>query len=141
MTFEPSDESSQRLCSAVPIVNDMIALEPDEQFSVTLATATPVGRFDNNETCITIIDDDGKYMHINYNIYQQDTVVSYNYHFLSQTVPEFNLPPLNIVVPEDTSEVEVCITLNGSLASNVAVTAETGSKSGASDQATGGVII
>ena len=71
MTFEPSDESSQRLCSAVPIVNDMIALEPDEQFSVTLATATPVGRFDNNETCITIIDDDGKYMHINYIVYQQ----------------------------------------------------------------------
>ena len=48
---------------------------------------------------------------------------------------------MNIVVPEDTSEVEVCITLNGSLASNVAVTAETGSKSGASDQATGDVII
>ena len=64
-----------------------------------------------------------------------------NYHIFAQTVPEFNLTPLNIVVPENVSEVEVCITLNGSLASNVTVTAETGSKSGASDQATGGVII
>ena len=57
------------------------------------------------------------------------------------TVPEFSLTPLNTVVPENISDVEVCIVLNGSLASNVVVTAETGPKSGASDQATGDVII
>ena len=66
MTFEPRNSSLQELCANVSIINDMTALEPDEQFSVTLTTATPVGRFGNDETCITIVDDDGEYMHINY---------------------------------------------------------------------------
>ena len=57
--------------------------------------------------------------------------------FYPQTVPEFNLVPENIRVVENDAEVEVCIILVGTLARNVVVTAETGPKSGALNQASG----
>ena len=56
VTFESCD--SQEICGSVPIINDTIANELNEQFSVTLISAIPEGRFGDNETCITIIDDD-----------------------------------------------------------------------------------
>ena len=62
MTFTPSDEgTTQRLCSSVPIINDTIGNEPNEEFSVILeSTMPPGGSFGDKESCITIIDDDGK---------------------------------------------------------------------------------
>ena len=62
VTFTPSDEGTTRsLCGSVPIINDMIGNEPDEEFSVTLvSTMPPGGSFGDRESCITIIDDDGE---------------------------------------------------------------------------------
>lgn len=57
--------------------------------------------------------------------------------FYPQTVPEFNLVPEDITVVENDIEVEVCVVSIGTLARNVVITAETGPKSGALDQATG----
>ena len=60
VTFEPSDESTQTLCGVVPIINDTIPNEPDEQFAVRLIRADPLGNLVGEETCVTIVDDDGK---------------------------------------------------------------------------------
>ena len=62
LTFEPSDEgTTQRMCGDVPILDDMIGNEPDEEFSVTLVSTDPSGaRFGDRESCITIMDDDGE---------------------------------------------------------------------------------
>ena len=57
--------------------------------------------------------------------------------FYPQTVLEFNLVPEDITVVENDTEVEVCVVSTGTLARNVVITAETGPKSGALDQATG----
>jgi hypothetical protein len=62
VTFMPSDEgTTQELCGIVPINNDMIGNEPNEEFSVTLVSSDPPGaKFGDKESCITIIDDDGE---------------------------------------------------------------------------------
>ena len=53
------------------------------------------------------------------------------------TVPEFNIGPPMVNVTEPEGMVEVCITTNSPLARNIVVTAVTGPKSGAANQATG----
>ena len=61
MTFRPSDDgSTQELCGYVPIIDDYIGNEPDEEFSVTLVSASPYGDFGDSESCITITDNDGE---------------------------------------------------------------------------------
>ena len=59
LTFTPT-EILQIICTTIPIINDMISNEPDEQFSVTLTSASPVGTFGEQTACVTIIDDDRK---------------------------------------------------------------------------------
>ena len=54
------DEASQMMCGRIQIIDDLLAYEPDEQFSVSLVSATPTGVFGSNETCITIMDNDGE---------------------------------------------------------------------------------
>ena len=63
VTFQASGDvpgSTQRLCGSVPIIDDMVGNEPNEEFSVTLISASPDGRFGDKESCITIIDDDSE---------------------------------------------------------------------------------
>ena len=64
VTFMPSDLGTiQRLCGNVPIIDDTVANEPNEEFSVTLVSTDPSGaRFGDKESCITIIDNDGEYI-------------------------------------------------------------------------------
>jgi hypothetical protein len=68
VTFEPtavSETAAEMMCGTIPIIDDAIAGEPDEQFSVRLISANPVGSFadDASESCITILDnDDGKFV-------------------------------------------------------------------------------
>lgn len=66
VTFEPTagSETAEMMCGNVCIIDDVVAMEPDEQFSVRLISADPVGNFaeDASESCITILDnDDGKF--------------------------------------------------------------------------------
>ena len=58
--FQSNDEAEQTVCFLVPIFDDSIANEADEQFTVTLTDVSPVATVINNETCVTILDDDGK---------------------------------------------------------------------------------
>ena len=60
LTFEPSSDG-QMLCGRVPIINDNLD-ERNEQFSVTITSVsnTDVMIGPSRETCVTIIDDDGK---------------------------------------------------------------------------------
>ena len=51
-------------------------------------------------------------------------------------VPEVNIVMPNITVPEPVPEVEICFTLSTGITDEVIVTAETGPKSGAANQAT-----
>ena len=61
LRFAPSDDG-QRVCGKVPIINDMLD-EPNEQFSVRITSVSNPSIMigPSNETCVTIIDDDGKY--------------------------------------------------------------------------------
>ena len=60
LTFEPSSDG-QRVCGNVPIIDDLLD-EPNELFIVRITSVSNpnvmIGM--NDETCITIIDDDGK---------------------------------------------------------------------------------
>ena len=60
ITFEPSSDG-QRVCGLVLIIDDLLD-EVNEQFSVRITSVSNpsimVGM--NAETCVTIIDDDGK---------------------------------------------------------------------------------
>ena len=61
LTFEPSADG-RTLCGNVRIIDDKLANEGNEQFSVTI-TSISGSRVDvgpNDETCVTIIDDDGR---------------------------------------------------------------------------------
>ena len=60
LTFEPSLDG-RTLCGRVPIINDNLD-ERNEQFSVTITNVsnTDVMIGPSRETCVTIIDDDGK---------------------------------------------------------------------------------
>ena len=53
------------------------------------------------------------------------------------TVAEVDIERPNIVVPENTPAVEICILLTTGVTEQVVVTAETGPKTGATNQATG----
>ena len=57
--------------------------------------------------------------------------------FVVSTVPEVIVERPNITVPEGPPEVEICIRLTTGVTEQVIVTAETGPKSGAANQATG----
>ena len=62
MSFEPRTEPMQTRCGTVVIIDDTNADEPDEEFAVRITAAAPVGdTTENNETCITIIDNDRKF--------------------------------------------------------------------------------
>lgn len=56
-TFTPE---TQMMCDRVQIINDDLANELDEQFSVSLISAVPTSVFRSSETCITIVDSDGE---------------------------------------------------------------------------------
>ena len=58
VTFEPM--GSSQICRNVQIIDDELSNEPDEQFSVALTNANPVGVFGASESCITITDDDSE---------------------------------------------------------------------------------
>lgn len=59
-TFIPSDEDPQPLCTSIPIIDDSVANEPVEEFSMTLVSAVPAGVFIQDTSCISIVDNDGK---------------------------------------------------------------------------------
>ena len=65
VTFEPGD---QELCDNVPIINDTLGNEENEQFSVTitdvsssLVTIGPI-----REACVIIIDDDSEFIKVTF---------------------------------------------------------------------------
>ena len=59
--FAPIDDQiSQEVCIPLPIIDDLIANEADEQFSVLLTDVTPAVEVGNNQTCVTIRDNDSK---------------------------------------------------------------------------------
>ena len=60
LEFQAMDEVSQTMCAPLLIIDDDIANEADEQFSVILLDVSPAGNIDGEVTCITIIDDDSK---------------------------------------------------------------------------------
>ena len=47
VTFEPTagSETAEMMCGNVCIIDDVVAMEPDEQFSVRLISADPVGTY------------------------------------------------------------------------------------------------
>ena len=61
----------------------------------------------------------------------------YNYNFISLTGPGVSVERPNVTVPENETEVEICLILSTGIVEQVVVTAETGPKTGAADQATG----
>ena len=52
-------------------------------------------------------------------------------------MPIFDFQNPNITIPEPDGPAEICVTMTGGTTVNITVTAMTGPKSGASDQATG----
>ena len=62
LTFEPSGES-QIVCGNVSIIDDLLGNEPNELFSVTITEVSgdTVAIGAGDESCVEIIDDDGKY--------------------------------------------------------------------------------
>ena len=59
--FAPIDDQiSQEVCIPLPIIDDLIANEADEQFSVLLIDVTPEVEVGNNQTCVTIRDNDSE---------------------------------------------------------------------------------
>ena len=61
LPFDPSPDG-QQVCGKVPIINDKLANEGIEQFSVRIVrTSDPRVKIGQEaETCVSIIDDDGK---------------------------------------------------------------------------------
>ena len=62
VTFEPSPSSQGMVCGSVPIINDNLGNEGDELFSVTITSvsSTEVMIGPNQESCVTILDDDSE---------------------------------------------------------------------------------
>lgn len=61
-TFLPSDEALSERCVEIPIIDDQLGNEPNEQFSVKVSTFSPSElQVENDEACVTIIDDDGRW--------------------------------------------------------------------------------
>ena len=79
LTFLPSKESIlsvQTQCGVVRIIDDVIGIEPDEEFSVTLISASPEGSFGNDyESHIIIRDDDGELLPCSYVDLQKPTLL------------------------------------------------------------------
>ena len=63
LTFQPSNDG-QMLCGNVSIINDNLGNEGDELFSVVITnvSSNKVLIGPNNESCVTIVDDDGEYI-------------------------------------------------------------------------------
>ena len=59
--------------------------------------------------------------------------------FLTHTEPIVSVERPNVTILENETEVEICLILSTGIAEQVVVTAETGPKTGAADQATGAV--
>jgi hypothetical protein len=55
----PTDEGNTMFCVNIPIIDDEV-FEVEEEFSVNLINARPVGEIIDDTTCIKIIDDDSK---------------------------------------------------------------------------------
>lgn len=66
VTFEPSSSGQSMVCGNVSIINDNLGNERDELFSVTITSvsSTKVMIGPNQESCVTIIDDDSEYKKI-----------------------------------------------------------------------------
>ena len=62
LTFEPSGDG-QTVCGNVSIINDLLGNEPNELFSVTITEVSgdTVSIGAGDESCVEIIDNDGKY--------------------------------------------------------------------------------
>ena len=65
LTFTPSGNA--RLCSRIRIIDDNVGSEPNEEFSVKLISASPLGTIGEDTSCVTIIDDDRKFKKNNNN--------------------------------------------------------------------------
>ena len=61
----------------------------------------------------------------------------YSIHFSHGTEPTVTVERPNVTIPENVIDVEVCILLSTGISQRAIVTAETGPKTGAADQATG----
>ena len=61
LPFEPSGDG-QTVCGRVPIIDDNLGLEPNELFSVRITSVSGANVMigDQDESCVEIIDDDGK---------------------------------------------------------------------------------
>ena len=54
------EDTIQMYCRYISIIDDKISNEPDEYFSITITDSIPNGKFIDDTTFITIIDDDSK---------------------------------------------------------------------------------
>ena len=131
VTFDSATQNSM-MCVRVQIMDDELANELDEQFSVSLVSASMIR---SSESCITIVDNDGEIL--DHTDHTMILLISL-WYYVEYAVPEFSLTPLAINAMEGNDiSVEVCIAISGSIARNVIVTAETAPKAGAANQATG----
>ena len=48
----------------MPVIDDDVANEADEQFSMVITEVTPAGNITDGESCVTIIDDDSKHFYV-----------------------------------------------------------------------------
>ena len=55
-----SVEARQVRCFPVPVIDDDVSNEAEEQFSLVITEVSPVGRISNGEIRVTIIDNDSK---------------------------------------------------------------------------------
>ena len=138
-TFMPTDQSSQRLCGDVTIINDMIGNEPDEEFSVRLISASPEGNIDGQESCVTIIDDDGEYiLHVQYS-----AAIKFFSVFISlaslytQTVVGIEFDTMDFTVNEDNGTVFVCLTKNITTQGDITITFDAEEEAGVPNPADG----
>ena len=67
LTFEPSG-SGQTVCGNVSIIDDLLANEQNELFSVRITAVTGGGVVigAGDESCVEIVDNDGKYKNASY---------------------------------------------------------------------------
>ena len=66
LEFENVDQGLFTACAMIPIIDDLLGNEPDELFSVTFSSFSPIGlEGDVAEACVTIVDNDGKWFEWN----------------------------------------------------------------------------
>ena len=65
----------------------------------------------------------------------------YGIHFSHGTESTVTVERPNVTVPENETDVEVCVLLSTGIIQRAIVTAETGPKTGATDQATGLIML